>query len=176
VVGHGCAQVPAASANPDSYFEVIRNAGEGATVEVGLTKTGRDRAIAVDPDTAVLLKSWKKERGVLGLHLVRPDSLIFSDLEGMHLHPERFSRTFGDTQARCRKVHPSMPRIRLHDLRHTHATILLRKGVPVKPVSYRLGHATPMITMNVYAGWMPADDASAAAVFASRERALSHAK
>jgi integrase len=64
----------------------------------------------------------------------------------------------------------------VRDLRHTHATILLRKGVPVKPVSVRLGHATAMITMTVYAGWMPADHANAAAVFVSRTVAISRAK
>jgi integrase len=60
----------------------------------------------------------------------------------------------------CRRRHN-------HDPRHTHATILLRKRVPVKAVSMRLGHASPVVTMTVYAGWMPADDADAAAVFAS---------
>jgi integrase len=145
---------------------VIRNAGEGATVAVGLTKTGRDRSVTVDAETAVLLKSWRLERARLGLHLAGPDSLIFSDMEGRHLHPERFSRTFQDTLARCRKVHPDLPMIRLHDLRHTHATILLRKRVPVKAVSVRLGHSSAVVTMTVYAGWMPADDADAAAVFA----------
>jgi integrase len=111
---------------------VIRNAGEGASVEVGLTKTGRDRTISVDPETAALIKGWRLERAGLGLHLVRPDSLIFSDIEGQHLHPERFSRTFKETLARRRKEHPNLPMIRLHDLRHTHATVLLRKRVPVK--------------------------------------------
>ena len=41
--------------------------------------------------------------------------------------------------------------IRLHDLRHTHATLLLAKGVPVKVVSERLGHASPVIIPQVYA-------------------------
>jgi integrase len=42
-----------------------------------------------------------------------------------------------------------VPEIRLHDLRHTHATILLRAGEPVKAISERLGHASPMITLTV---------------------------
>jgi integrase len=48
-----------------------------------------------------------------------------------------------------------LPVIRLHDLRHTHATLLLAAGVPVKVVSERLGHVTPMITLTVYAHTMP---------------------
>jgi integrase len=147
---------------------IVRNKGEGATVEVGTTKTGVSRTIAVDAGTVALLKSWKSERAGIGLHLVRPDSLVFSDIEGRHLHPERFSRTFQNTLARCRKEHPELPVIRLHDLRHSHLTILLRKRVPVKAVSKRAGHASGVVTMTVYAGWMPADDADAAAVFAER--------
>ena len=43
-----------------------------------------------------------------------------------------------------------LPAIRLHDLRHTHATLLLADGVRVKVVSERLGHASATITLTVY--------------------------
>jgi integrase len=43
-----------------------------------------------------------------------------------------------------------MPPIRLHDLRHTHATLALRAGVHPKVVSERLGHATVTITLDLY--------------------------
>lgn len=42
------------------------------------------------------------------------------------------------------------PRIRLHDLRHSSATLLMRAGVPLKVVSERLGHSTTTLTGNVY--------------------------
>jgi integrase len=42
-----------------------------------------------------------------------------------------------------------LPRIRLHDLRHTHATLLLAAGEPVKVASERLGHASATITITV---------------------------
>ena len=58
-----------------------------------------------------------------------------------------------------------MPRIRFHDLRHTHATVLLRAGVPVKVVSERLGHASPGVTLNVYQHVFPGMQAEAAEVF-----------
>jgi integrase len=48
-----------------------------------------------------------------------------------------------------------VPMIRVRDLRHTHATILLGAGVPVKVVSERLGHATVTITLGIYAHVMP---------------------
>jgi len=45
--------------------------------------------------------------------------------------------------------------ITLHDLRHTHATLLLRRGVPIHVVSRRLGHASPAITLAIYSHVLP---------------------
>jgi integrase len=50
---------------------------------------------------------------------------------------------------------PAPPGIRLHDLRHTLATHWLARGAPVKVVSERLGHASPVITMNTYQHVLP---------------------
>jgi integrase len=60
-----------------------------------------------------------------------------------------------------------LPRIRLHDIRHTSASLLLAAGVPVKTVSERLGHADVSITLNVYAHTMPGADEDAAARLAA---------
>jgi len=59
------------------------------------------------------------------------------------------------------------PAIRLHDLRHTHATILLRDRENVKVVSERLGHANPNVTLGIYSHVMPGDQRQAAARFAA---------
>lgn len=48
-----------------------------------------------------------------------------------------------------------MPRIRLHDTRHTAATLMLSAGVPVKVVSEMLGHASITITLDTYAHVLP---------------------
>lgn len=48
-----------------------------------------------------------------------------------------------------------MPRIRLHDVRHSAVTNLLRAGVPVKVVSERVGHASTAFTQDVYASVLP---------------------
>jgi integrase len=74
--------------------------------------------------------------------------------------------------ARCRKqftkqeIEP-LSDIRLHDLRHTHATLLLMKGIPVKVVSERLGHASPTVTLTVYAHVLPGNQRDAADTFAA---------
>ncbi len=53
-------------------------------------------------------------------------------------------------QARRALGEDELPRIRLHDLRHTHATLLLAAGEPGKVVSERLGHANATIRLTVY--------------------------
>jgi integrase len=77
--------------------------------------------------------------------------LVFSDLDGTHRHPERFSHRFTGqlAQARTALGEEQLPGIRLHDLRHTHATLLLADGVPVKAVSERSGHASATMTLTV---------------------------
>jgi integrase len=53
------------------------------------------------------------------------------------------------------------PGIRFHDLRHTHATLMLRASVPVDAVGKRLGHASPVVTMQVYAHVLEYADSAA---------------
>ena len=60
-----------------------------------------------------------------------------------------------------------LPAIRLHDLRHTHATILLTAREPVHVVSQRLGHASGVVTQTVYAHVLPGSQREAAERFAS---------
>jgi len=121
-----------------------------------------------DAATVAVLRVHRRERGAVALQLARDDALVFGDHEGRYLHSERFTRTFRAEVARCRKAigDQALPEIRLHDLRHTHATLLLAKGVPVKVVSERLGHASPTITLQVYAHVMPGNQRDAADLFA----------
>jgi integrase len=55
-----------------------------------------------------------------------------------------------------------LPRIRLHDVRHSYATAALAAGVPPKVISQRLGHATIAITMDTYSHVIPGLDEQAA--------------
>ncbi|MGB6453242.1 MAG: tyrosine-type recombinase/integrase, partial [Streptosporangiaceae bacterium] len=116
-----------------------------------------------------LLRSWKSARGLVHMNHARPDALVFGSHEGAWLHPERFTRTFKATLARCRRelAEDAPPDIRLHDLRHTHATLLLADREPIKTVSERLGHSTVTITLNVYGHVMPGDQKRAADRFAA---------
>jgi integrase len=147
---------------------LVRTAGEGAEVVEGDTKSGKPRVVDLDAETVAVHKAHRRERGTIALQLARDDALIFGDIEGAHRNPEHVSRQFARDIARCREAlgPDALPVIRLHDLRHSHATILLTAGVPVHVVSARLGHASPMVTLGVYAHVVPGSPRDAADLFA----------
>jgi integrase len=147
---------------------LVRNAGVSVAVTEGPTKSGKARVVDIDPATVAALKAWKSARGTLHLALAMPDALVIADVNGHgHRHPERFSRTFSETVQRAIRDGVEIPAIRLHDLRHTHATLLLTAGTPVKVVSERLGHSSAVVTMTVYAHCLPGDQRKAAEGFAA---------
>jgi integrase len=55
-------------------------------------------------------------------------------------------------------------KIRLHDLRHSHASFLIHKGVPITAISQRLGHKSPKITLDVYSHVYSASDGEIAKI------------
>jgi integrase len=71
--------------------------------------------------------------------------------DGRPMHPQSVSRSFDRAIAAAK-----LPRIRLHDLRHTHASLALAAGVNPKVISERLGHATVSITLDTYSHAIPA--------------------
>jgi integrase len=73
------------------------------------------------------------------------------------VNPDLYSQTFDRIVTRL-----DVPKIRLHDLRHTHATLLIKDGEPLKVVSERLGHANPAFTMATYQHVLPGMGAHAA--------------
>lgn len=116
----------------------------------------------------VLAMTGMRRGEALALQLARDDALVFGDIEGGYRNPEHTSRQFVADVARCRKALgvDRLPMIRLHDLRHSHATILLTAREPVHVVSQRLGHASAVITMTVYAHILPGSQREAAGLFA----------
>jgi integrase len=127
------------------------------------TSNGR-RTIDLDAGTVAVLEEWRSRRDeehrMLGTSR-RAEELVFSHADAAPTHPDVFSQIFDRTVARS-----GLPVITLHDLRHTHATLLLKAGVPIKVVSERLGHASPSFTMTVYQHVLPGMQAEAAATFA----------
>lgn len=121
------------------------------------------RRISLDPDTVAALRAYRRaqmeERLLLGPDYLDTGGLVFTKQDGSTIHPERFSSWF---QQRCRRS--GLPAVRLHDVRHSYVTALLAEGVPLKVVSQRVGHASPMVTMTIYQHVLPGDDKAAAAV------------
>jgi integrase len=65
------------------------------------------------------------------------DSLVFATPDDAPRDPDRVSETF----IRFVRRHPELPRLQFHDMRHTHATILLAADVPLLVVAKRLGNS-----------------------------------
>jgi integrase len=86
---------------------------------------------------------------------------VFAWPDGSPIHPQRFSFWF-EQHARA----AGLPRIRLHDVRHSYAAAALAAGIPAKVVSERLGHANIAITMDTYSRVLPGLDAEAAGTVA----------
>lgn len=115
------------------------------------TKSGKPRTIELDASTVAVLRSWRarqaEERLAIGAGY-RDHDLVFCRPDGLPYHPEAFSKTFDRRLGQ--EDFAELPHIRLHDLRHTWATLALVAGVDVKVVSERLGHSSPMVTWGTY--------------------------
>lgn len=137
------------------------------------TKNHENRKVALDPTTLGKLKAWRKqqaaERLEWGAAYDNPANLVFTWPDGSPVLPDYASKEFVKVQdmvERGEDGKPQLPRMTLHGTRHSHATTLLRAGVPVHIVSKRLGHKDASITLNVYADAIPDDDTRATDVFA----------
>ncbi len=132
--------------------------GKGLAVHEPKTAHGR-RVVALDAETVDVLKvqAARQLEQSAGAGWKEGD-WVFTDEHGEVLHPWLVSRCFR------RAVKEAMlPDIRLHDLRHTHATLALQAGVHPKVVSERLGHASVSITLDTYSHAIPAMQEEAAA-------------
>lgn len=128
-------------------------------------KTSRSRrSLSLDPETVAILRAHRtrqaEEKLAAGPAWVDQD-LVFCNELGRPLHPNRFTRAFAAAVRRS----GARP-IRLHDLRHTWATLALQASVHPKVVSERLGHATTSITLDIYSHVQPELDAQAATTVA----------
>jgi len=127
----------------------------GGTCKMIEPKSSRSRRrIALSPSLTLLLREHKAEqqtkRILLG-ELPSDSDLAFCHLsDGKPLDPGVVSHAFAKALKKA-----GLPHIRFHDLRHTHATLLLRGGVHAKIASERLGHASIGITLDTYSHVLP---------------------
>ena len=117
------------------------------------------RSIAMPPTLSLALAEHRgdmeKIRGTL-----RQDELVFTWEDGRPMRPLSVSHAFRRIARRA-----GLEGVRLHDMRHSHATILLEQGVHPKVVSERLGHASVNITLDLYSHVTPGIQQAAAKAF-----------
>ena len=113
------------------------------------TKSGKSRMIPIGEDLTQILKTWRAEQV---RHTVRRGG-TWSDADWVLRQPEGHPIS-PDTllhELREAEVAAKVPQVSFHDLRHTHATLLLEAGVDLKSVQDRLGHESIVTTGNTYA-------------------------
>lgn len=140
----------------------------GNDLVMGPPKTPRSRRhVYLDPQTLAVLREHRQrqraERLVVGPAWESDVDLVVRDELGGRVHPDSFSWQFGRI---VRSL--DVPRIRLHDLRHTYATLALKAGIHPKVVSERLGHATVGVTLDLYSHVVPSIARDAANLVASQ--------
>ncbi|MCU1497587.1 MAG: putative phage integrase related protein [Acidimicrobiales bacterium] len=146
-----------------------------------LTKTKRGHLIRLDQDTLQMLRHWRARQNQEKL-LAGPgytdDGFVFAHPDGRVYHPDRFSTEFLRKQDRYNREHPDqpLPRLVLHGLRHTWATLALHEGIDIQIVSERLNHSSTHVTREIYTHVTPpmqsdAADRVAARIFGRRGRA-----
>jgi integrase len=133
-------------------------------------KTAKSRRrISLDRETVEELRRHRKrqrvEKVAAGPAWANEADLVFTDELGGLVNPDWFSREF----ARLADA-AGLPHIRLHDLRHSYATVALKAGVHPKVISERLGHATVGITLDLYSHVSKGLDSEAADLVASKKQ------
>jgi integrase len=134
-------------------------------VQTSAPKTERGRRrLALDPATLQALREHRaqqaQDRAAVGPRY-QDLGFVFCWPDGRPLHPDNVTGWF-ERHAKA----AGLPRIRLHDVRHSYATAALAAGVPAKVISERLGHASVAFTLQVYGHVIPGMDADAAATVA----------
>jgi integrase len=121
----------------------------GISFKVPKTKNSvRDLSL---PDIVVAaLRDLRRQqlefRVALGLGKLQDDALVFSRPDGSPHSPRAFTKEWADKAESL-----GVPEITLHALRHTHASHLIDAGIDVVKISRRLGHASPTVTLTIYA-------------------------
>lgn len=148
----------------DGAITVEQTRVQSSTVFVSTPKTrAARRRITIDAGTVTALAVLKNAQEDAAQTLGGWTSdLVATDLDGKPIRPskltDRFHRVARDAGLR---------EIRLHDARHTHATLMFDHGVPVHVVSRRLGHTSVATTADIYVARMPSADRAAADTWAT---------
>ncbi len=130
--------------------------------------------VALDSNTVAMLRRWRAQQNEERL-LVGPgyvdQGYVFCKPDGAAAYnPDRFSREFLRKQEQYNRLHAGdpLPRLTLHGLRHTWATLALHEGIDIKVVSDPLNHSSTFVTREIYTHVTPPRQSDAAERVAAR--------
>jgi integrase len=130
------------------FLVVQRNIVRGAITS---PKSHQRRRVDMTPQLATALIGWRRLQRKRWLKKGKPVPVwMFPSLEGTALEERNVRHVFTRLLERAELAHR-----RIHDLRHSYATLLLQAGAPITYVSQQLGHRDASITLRVYAHWLP---------------------
>jgi integrase len=149
----------------DKYMQAVKETKtESSNRVITLPKICFDKLACLMAQEEELISAAKKYhywKGKNGL----PDSLVFMRYDGRQMSQDAPYVTFVKAIKRynklCNDDDKKLPAIRLHDLRHTNATLLLASGQDIKTVSARLGHSRISVTFDYYIHAVPQADKDA---------------
>lgn len=132
-------------------------------------KPASDRTLDIDEDIIAMLRSQRanqlEEKLIAGKRWKDTFGLVFVTETGAPIHPSNLLKHFHKTLEAA-----ELPKIRVHDLRHTCATLMLDTGIPLVTVSKILGHSSITVTAKIYAHALDKSKASAIATLSGRLR------
>jgi integrase len=145
--------------------DVHENAVEvSGTIHVGTPKTGEARSVPFPPFLAPLLRAISEHK--------TSSQLVFGDGDNYLHQPDRRRGWYVYAIARSQAVNKNFPRVTIHDLRHTAASLAISAGANVKAVQRMLGHSSAAMTLDTYADLFDDDlDAVALALDTARANA-----
>ena len=133
------------------------------------------RVVTLPASCLDLLMKWKKEEMMIRMALGSAwegaadfeETYIFIQSKGQMIHPDTIGGKFQSILERYNasvEEEKRLPIIRLHDLRHTSATLMIGAGSDIVTVSHRLGHSKPSVTLDIYSHPLPENDVAASRI------------
>lgn len=149
-------------------YEKGRPTTDLESVTKGTGSQAGTRPVDIGEAAVEAMRAQRRLASVVNIGQVARDRVVFTRPDGQRWTDKTMSyrfiravRLYNQQASEGAKVHP----ITLHDLRHTHATLLLQAGVHPKVVQERLGHANISITMDLYSHVMPTVQKAAVSAF-----------
>jgi integrase len=139
----------------NNSVSIVRAADSVISKATKPTKTYKNRLVVLDSNTMRILKKYKADRAKLGLTFVQTDSFVFGTVNNELRGPNDATAHWSRLLEKLSVDSPSLPRVTLKGLRHSHATQLLAAGVNPKIVQERLGHSNISTTLDIYSHVTP---------------------